>query len=167
MRVETIRIEPVPHEWQRLQLGNVSLLVPADLRIPEECETGLENCHVTGHARTLNLFAQGHLESYADVVNLRAPDERDLSIWRTSTANWGTIRALRDRVETSRSKVDSFRFETQGVKGVAVESIRNGVRRIVAAAYRQDETGSRGLAFSGFSRDDALGMLGSVEIASR
>lgn len=166
LRVEMVRgIEASPADWQKLQLGNVSFRVPGDIERPEGCTSGEANCFVSGDARTLNVFAQDHLESYEEIINLRAPDERDLSMWRPSTANWGTIRALRDRVETSRSKLDAFRFETAYVKGVAVETVRKGVLRIVAAAYRKDEANSRGLAFSGFSREEALSMLGSIEIA--
>ena len=81
-------------------------------------------CRVSVGDRHLQIFGRDHLEPYEDMVNLRAPDERDLSAGRLALANWATMRALRDRVITSRSKLESFRFETEGAVGVVAETRR-------------------------------------------
>ena len=74
LRVETVReMADSPPDWRKIELGNVSLLVPTDIELPASCESGRANCFASGDGRAVNVFAEGYLEPYEEMVNLRAP----------------------------------------------------------------------------------------------
>jgi hypothetical protein len=165
LRVETLEaFEAPPADWSLQQLGDLRIAMPPGFALPEDCAPDAA-CRISVAGRHLQIFDSSHLEPYRDMINLRAPDERDLSVWRLPTANWNSILALRDRVTTSRSKLDSFRFRNKGSMGVVAQTSRNGVDHWIVAAYALGERSSRGLAFSGFTRADSLVMLGSLDFA--
>lgn len=158
-------LPPPPEGWTRHTVGNLQFSVPPGFDPPERC-TATAMCRLSVGDRHVQIFPTDHLEAYADMVNLRAPDERDLSFRRSAIDNWATIRALRDRVTTSRSKLDSFRFESAGAIGVVAASQRDENTRWVVAAYSPDLGGSRGVGISGFEDADALALLGSLAVTA-
>jgi len=168
LRVETRREFPAPPpDWQRLQVGALSFRLPPVRHIPPECTVGIDNCFLEVEGGTVNVFVEGHLEPYGEMVNFRAPDERDLSLLRSARDNWSTIGALRVRVLTSRGSLDSSRFESATAKGVVARTARAGVERYVVAAYSLDESLSRGIGVSGLSPESFHQLLGSLELVPR
>jgi hypothetical protein len=168
LRVETVREFPAPPaDWQRHRLGNLSMMSPPMEVIPPECSSGKEICFLEFEGGTISLFQEGYLEPYREMVNFRAPDERDLSALRSPGDNWATIQALRVRVLTSRGRLDSSRFQSGTTKGVVARTTREGVERYVVAAYSLDETRSRGVGVSGFSEEALQQLLGGLELLPR
>jgi hypothetical protein len=168
LRVETVREFPAPPaDWQRLRLGNLSMMSPPIEVIPPECGSGKDICFLEFEAGTISLFQEGYLEPYREMINFRAPDERDLSVLRSPGENWATIQALRVRVLTSRSRLDSSRFESGTTKGVVAHTTRDGVERYVVAAYSLDEALSRGVGVSGLSEEAFHQVLGGLELFPR
>jgi hypothetical protein len=101
-------------------------------------------------------------ESYRQMVNLRAPDRDDLSLFRWPSDNWATIQALRTRVTTSRSKLDSWRYEADHTLGVVASSERSGIERQVVAVYDRRGERARVVGLAGVSEPTMLAILASI-----
>ncbi len=167
VRVETVHEFPAPPaDWARVEVGDLVFHAPLAEPVPETCATGVGHCFLQLEGGTLNVSAEGHLEPYDEIVNFRAPDERDLSLFRSAVANWDTIDALRVRALTSRGALESFRFESDAAKGVVATTVREGNRRFVVAAYSLDESQARGIGVAGLPVETLYAILGSVEFAS-
>ena len=96
------------------------------------------------------------------MVNLRAPDRDDLSLFRWPSDNWETIQALRTRVTTTRSKLDSWRYESDRTRGIVATTERSGVKRQVVAAYSRTGEGARVVGLAGVSEPTMLAILASI-----
>lgn len=167
VRVETLRSFPsAPGAWQRVEVGNVVFDAPLAEPAPEACAADRGHCFLQLEGGTLNVFMRGHLEPYEQMVNFRAPDERDLSMFRSAVANWETIDALRLRALTSRGGLESFRFESDGAKGVVATTVRDGNRRFLVAAYSLDGRQARGIGVAGLPAEALHAILGSVEFTA-
>jgi hypothetical protein len=164
LEVPVIREFPAPpSSWTRLEVGNIAFVAPLLERSTRPCQSGTALCFLQLEEGTLSIFPSNYLESYQQLVNLRAPDRRDLSIFRSARENWRTIEALRIRVLSSRASLDSFRFSSPGVKGVVARTERDGRQRFVVAAYDHEERSSRGLGVAAVSEPVFVQILGSLE----
>ena len=91
-----------------------------------------------------------------------APDRRDFSWLRSSQFNWRVIDALRVRVTTSRSKLDSWRFEARDTHGVVARTSRGEATNYVVAAYALDGSGARELGVSGLGQAELERLLSTI-----
>jgi len=154
----------VPGTWQARRLGDLRVALPPDAVGERGCDDSGQVCFLQWSDASLSVLPEGQIEPYAEMLDFRAPDERDLSPWRSAWANWETVGALWTFVTTSRAKLDSYRFAHAGAKGVVVRSLREGRSRWVVAAYAPDESAARGLAVAGFGEPDFQALLGSVDL---
>ncbi len=158
------RFPDVPPDWEPWRVGPLAFDLPPDGRRSRGCEGDAAGCFIELPVGSLSVMPAGHQESYEEMLDFRAPDERDLSVWRSARANWATIRALQIFVQTSRSQLESRRFHSAGAKGVFVRTVREGKTRWVVAAYAPDESASRGLAVAGIAPDAFRALLGSLDL---
>jgi hypothetical protein len=156
----------VPAAWQLQQVGELTLALPPGGRLARGCAIPAEGCFIEWEEASLSVLPSGEIEPYEEMLDFRAPDERDLSIWRSARANWETVGALWTFVTTSRSKLDSYRFAQARAKGVVVHSMRDGRSRWVVSAYAPDESAARGFAAAGFSDEEFQTLLGGVDLES-
>jgi hypothetical protein len=168
LRVERRSDLAVPDSgWTRHAFAGAEVYAPAGGSLEKPCRETVELCMRSVENGKLSISRQAPPESLAEMVNLRAPDERDLSITRSSSANWATIRALRDRVTTARATLDSWRYTAPGSIGVVAESELAGRTRYVVIAYPRDAPGSghaRMIGISGVDRAAALRIIGSIRL---
>ncbi|MGH0035804.1 MAG: hypothetical protein ACQGVK_12330 [Myxococcota bacterium] len=163
----------VPDGWEAWSVGALRFALPDGGRRERGCEDAAASCFIVIPAdgardrASLSVFPDGHEEPYDEMRDFRAPDERDLSLWRSARANWRTVGALRTFVLTSRSRLDSSRFESDGARGVFVHSVREGRSRWVVSAYDRAGDTARGLTVAGLSEDDFRALLGSLDLRAR
>lgn len=161
---------PAPADWQPWQKGVLRFALPGGAREVRGCDGSGAACYIVLPARSeraeasVSVLPPGHEEPYEEMLDFRAPDERDLSPWRSAVANWATIGALRTFVLTSRSAIDSSRFAHERARGVFVHSEREGRSRWVVAAYAPEGDAARGLAVAGLDEDEFHALLGSLDL---
>jgi len=165
--VATVRAFPeVPPDWTALAFGEVELRAPLAAASSETCPRAGSHCFLPVEGGTLSITGAGTLESYRTLVDLRAPDQDDLSWWRPSWKNWQTIRALHLRVQTSRSSLDSFRFEHAFAKGVVAHTLRDGRHRFIASTYSPSESANHALGMAGVDHETFMQVLGTLRFRS-
>lgn len=160
----------VPSDWEGWTVGDLRFALPAGARQARGCETPDSACFIRipgdgqRAAASLSVFPLGHEEPYQEMLDFRAPDERDLSLWRSAAANWATVGALQTFVLTSRAKLDSSRFRSEGARGVFVHTIREGRSRWVVSAYEPDGERTRGITVAGLPETAFRALLGSLDL---
>ena len=150
--------------WTRHDFAGVELFAPLEGAGDTGCGDVPDLCQRAIPGGKLSIARRPPGESHAEMVNLRAPDERDLSIMRSAAANWATIRALRDRVTTSRARLESWRYSAHGSRGVVAETDRSGRIRYVVVAYPHGEGEPRMIGIVGGEREIVLRIIGSIRL---
>jgi hypothetical protein len=148
----------IRHAGLRFELpGRASKGTPLPSCPPHEpiCQLELANGRVVVHSIPPR-------EDFWEMVWLRAPDRGDLSVLRGASFNWNTIDALRTRVATSRSTLDSWRFESAHARGVVARTQRDAIANYVVAAYARDGDGARMLGVSGLPRDELDALIATI-----
>jgi hypothetical protein len=160
----------VPADWEPWQVGALRFALPPGGRRSRGCALAADGCFIqisgsgSRESASLSVFPAGHQEPYQEMLDFRAPDERDLSLWRSAWSNWDTVGALRTFVLTPRSRLESSRFLSGGAKGVFVHTVRDGHSRWVVAAYEPEGPAARGITVAGLAESDFLALLGSLDL---
>lgn len=140
----------------------VSAVFIGDVLAPCGDDTAVCRWPIDGGILSISRTPPG--ESHGQMVNLRAPDERDLSFIRSAAANWATMRALRERVTTSRADLDSWRYSTPGSRGIVAVTKREGNTRYVIAAYPHDDGRPRMIGVVSEHPDAVYRIIGSIRL---
>jgi hypothetical protein len=158
---------PVPaSSWVVLRVGDLSLKAAIPLDERGACEYCAEHCLIPLERGKLAILPERAPESYRDALDTFGPDERDLSPFRSTAANWSTIESLAARVRSASRLPESFRFETGASKGiVTVHQSRRG-STFVIYPYALDGTAQRAIGLTGQLDLDAQRIIGSIATTS-
>lgn len=153
-----------PADWIAIEHRGLILRVPLASDIAGDCARAKDSwrCHTDGGGK-LMIHDAAPPDTFWQMVNMRAPDRGDLSIWRSASANWETIQALRVRVTTSRARLHAWRYTGQHTHGVVAHTDRNGVNRSVVVAYATDGRDSRTVGLVGLPIAAVERVVGSIE----
>jgi hypothetical protein len=162
--VEHTEFAPPDPDWTTQRFADVLLVAPFVADDAGGCGDADGLCTRAIPDGSLSITRNLPAESHAEMVDLRAPDERDVSIWRSAAANWATIRALRDRVTTSRSKLESWRYVAPGSRGVVAETPGSGRTRYVVVAYPRGAGAARMVGIVGATPEVVLRIVGSIRL---
>lgn len=167
LRVETRREFPeAPADWPRLRVGGLSLRAPIRADARARCAACRERCLLRLEAGTLAVLdAPPPPESFEEIANLIAPDERDLSPWRSAARNWDTLRALEARVGLEGEPPAAFRFRNQASHGVVSRFEASGSPRWRVHAFGADGRPARVLEVGAPAPGAFPAILGSLAVA--
>ena len=154
--------EETPSGFAAVSHAGVALKVPSSGAAPLSCDQPTTACQLELENGRVVIHSQPPPEDFWEMVWLRAPDRRDLSLLRGADFNWLVIDALRTRVETSRSKLESWRFESQHTRGVVALTQRGPTANYIVAAYARKGAGARILGVSNLSQTELLQILGTI-----
>ncbi|MFQ5418478.1 MAG: hypothetical protein ACE5FL_15735 [Myxococcota bacterium] len=167
MNVDTVDEFPAaPADWTTLAVDDFQLKAPIvgdQLVHCTECAAGCA-LHIDGGK--LAVFDRAMAESYREALDRFAPDEDDLSLFRSAARNWRSIHALVGRVHSTSALPESFRFAAPGSHGVVTVHTQHDTQRYVVYAYSPMGRPARVLVLSGLSRRDLHRALGSLAFAS-
>lgn len=152
----------VPEGWSELVHEGVAIRVPLLDSKQLSCDEGLGVCRRKLVGGNVGIHSQAPRESFEQMIDFRAPDQDDLSMFRSASANWRTIDALRTRVTTSRGKLDTWRYVSPTSKGIVAQTERSGYPRYVIAAYSPDGSKATMIGVSGLGREAVVQMFGSL-----
>ena len=160
------RGEPPPG-FAAVSHRGVALRAPLRASSEAACADGPPLCQLDLVGGRLVIHSEPPPETFWQMVWLRAPDRRDLSWLRSAQFNWRAIDALRVRVTTPRSKLDSWRFEACDTRGVVAQTRRGEIANYIVAAYARDGSGARVLAVSGLEKPELVRLLSTIRFEPR
>lgn len=167
LNVETVtQFTPVGDDWPELRVDNLRIRAPIRIDERSRCAECGDRCVLQLEAGTLAIFDLPPPESYEEVVNLIAPDEDDISPRRAPGRNWDSIDALAARVGLAGEPPKTFRFRTQGARGVVSSFDVDSSHRFVIYAYSPAGDPTRVVGVTGASRALLVRMLGSLAVGA-
>jgi len=150
--------------WPRLAVDNLSISAPILRDQSHLCKACSDRCLLEIDGGTLAIFGEAPLESYGEVLDLFAPDESDISIFRSAGRNWRSIRALTNRVANGENLPDAFRFLTSESKGIVSSIPRGELNRLVVYAYSHSGNPTRVIGLTGSDIGNLHRILGSLKV---
>ena len=135
--------------WPRISVGRMTLLAPLAAGQIERCGECDGSCLLMLAEGQLAIIGGNLPASYEFAVLEHAPSEGDLSILRSSAANWRTVEALASRGLLPTTTHETFRYQSTGSRGIVARVVSEGIERFVVYPYESD--GGPGLVF-GISR---------------
>jgi hypothetical protein len=157
----------IPAHWMHVEVGSLSFQAPlgedsrADPRVCAGCSAG---CALPLEVGRLTVFAGTGPVDFEDTRDELAADGGDLRILRSRARNWHTLRALADRAQLSHDPPETFRFESEGGKGLVARFFSQEIERFVLYAWSEAGRPAPVLALSQVERSAALALVGSLRI---
>jgi len=124
--------------WPRIAVGRMTLLAPLAVGQVERCGECDGSCLLILEEGQLAIIG-GHLPNSYEVAVLQyAPSERDLSILRSSAANWRTVEALVSRGILPTTTLETFRYQSTSSRGIVARVVSESIERFVVYPYEPD-----------------------------
>ena len=131
-------------DWALLSIGNLHAHLPLASAEIARCASCAERCRLAlADGGTFAVFDAPLPEAWPEARDRFAPDAGDISLLRSSDANWRTIDALTDRSRSSVTPPSSFRYEAPGSHGIVTAFRVADVERRVVYVYGPGEAQAR------------------------
>ena len=163
LHVETLKVfPPVPEAWTILEVGGLRVRAPIRADQKGSCGGCAAGCRLLLEDGKLTIFDSQPPGDFQEALAAFAPDSDDISIFRSSGANWRSLHALAGRVSVPNDLPVTFRFAARSSKGIVSPFYSLGSQRYVIYAYSPGGTPIPTLALSRVSRDVLYRVLGSL-----
>jgi hypothetical protein len=150
-------------DWARLSVGNLRAHLPLAMSERARCASCAERCRLAlAGGGTFAVFDAPLPEAWPEARDRFAPDAGDISLLRSSGANWRTIDALTDRSRGSVAPPRSFRYEAAGSHGIVTAFRVADVERRVVYVYGAGEARARVLGVVDTAPETFDRILGSL-----
>jgi hypothetical protein len=152
--------------WSEIVAGDTSLNAPLIDGQQESRGQCVENC-ILQLERGQVAFLSGPAPGTFEAAKLEfAPSARDLSFWRSRSANWATVEALAARGLARSRPHETFRYESVGSQGIVTRVESVGIERFVVYSYSPNGDAGRTIGFSRTGPELVRRMLGGLRVAN-
>jgi len=155
----------VAQGWARFASGIIGLHAPIAPGERDRCGDCEGECllQLSGGG-TLAVFDEPPIETYAGALDRFAPDADDLSLLRSHTRNWATIDGLADRVRAFPPPPASFRYASEGSRGVVIHFHVHETHRYVVYAYGLEGHAARVIGLTGNAAEPLRAVLAGLRV---